>query len=418
MKDPRLALRLVLLLALAGAAGCDALLGAAPAEDSVLDGPIEGLSPAQLQTFLAGDEAFSTFFTAADGLGPVFNAPACVSCHAGDGKGHPGNNLIRFGRGDSSDATAFDYLPQLGGPQLQDRAIPGYAAEALPPGVATSVRSGPVASGLGLVEAVPAEQILALADPDDRDGDGISGRANFVLPPPFVPAPAGCACAGCKPTAAGCKLLGRFGRKAAQVNLLQQTVGALHDDMGLTTEQLPQDVYNPVLGGPSGDPAPDPEVPSSTVSGLVFYLQTLRPPPRRDREQAQVVRGDALFRQVGCAACHTPELRSGPSAVAALRDRPVPLYSDLLLHDLGARLADQYPEGEATGSEWRTTPLWGLGAIKNLLGGEEFYLHDGRARTLLQAIELHGGEAQRSADAFAALPKADQEALLAFLRSL
>lgn len=397
--------------------GC-AALGAEPDPDSILDGPIDGLSGPQLRTFLAGDAVFATAFTPVDGLGPVFNAPSCVSCHPGDGKGHPAANLTRFGRGDGADAATFDYLPLLGGPQLQDRAIPGYVAEVLPARVATSVRSGPAVTGLGLIETIPAEDILRRADPDDQDGDGISGRGNFVLPPPFITAPAECTCAGCKQTPAGCRLLGRFGRKAAQVNLLQQTVGALHDDMGLTSEQLSQDVYNPTLGGPSGDEAPDPEVASSTVNNLVFYLRTLRPPPRRDQDQPQVQRGAALFQQVGCAACHTPELQSGDNPIAVLHRRPVPLYSDLLLHDLGSGLADQYPEGEANGNEWRTTPLWGLGVVKNLLGGEEFYLHDGRARTLREAITLHGGEAQRVTEAFTALPSPSQEDLLAFLRSL
>jgi CxxC motif-containing protein (DUF1111 family) len=398
--------------------GCDALLSPLPPDDEILEGPIDGLSPAQLRTFLHGDEAFSDLFTAERGLGPVFNAPSCERCHPGDGKGHPETNLTRFGRGAWDDAARFDYLPDLGGAQLQDRAIPGYVPEVLPAGVAVSVRSGPVVSGLGLLEAIPEEAILRLADPEDRDGDGISGRPNYVLVPPFLEAPAGCACPGCKMTPEGCKRLGRFGRKATAINLLQQTVGAYHQDMGLTTDQIIDDIYNPLTGGPSGDEVADPEVPSSTVQSVVFYLRTLRPPPRRGADEPQVQRGEALFGQIGCAACHVPVLQSGDSPIGPLHRQQVALYSDLLLHDLGDRLADHYPEGEATGREWRTTPLWGLGVVKNLLGGQEFYLHDGRARTLEEAITLHGGEAAHAAEQYGRLPSADREALLAFLRSL
>jgi CxxC motif-containing protein (DUF1111 family) len=399
-------------------AGCDALLGPLPPDDEILDGPIDGLSTAQLRTFLSGDAAFGDLFTGARGLGPVFNSTSCESCHTGDGKGHPGNNLTRFGRGDWRDALGFDYLPQLGGAQLQDRAIPGYVPEVLPDGVVTSVRSGPAVAGLGLIEAIPDEAILALADPDDRDGDGVRGRPNVVALPPVRDEPPGCACVGCKRTDAGCRRLGRFGRKATAVNLLQQTVTAYHEDMGLTTDLLPDDVYNPLLGGPNGDDVADPEVPSSTVQSLVFYLHTLRPPPRRGASEPAVLRGERLFAEIGCATCHVPALESGDSAIEPLRRQQVALYSDMLLHDLGEGLADHYPEGEATGREWRTTPLWGLGVIPNLLGGQEYYLHDGRARTIEAAVALHGGEAERSAGRFAALAAGERDDLLAFLRSL
>lgn len=398
---------------------CDALLSGAPDADAVLTRPIDGLSRPQLDAFLSGDEAFDDLFTAARGLGPIFNAPSCGTCHGGDGKGHPSHNLIRFGRGDASDAARFDYLTELGGAQLQDHAIPGYPPEVLPAAVATSVRSGPQVAGLGLIEAIPAEAILALADPDDRDGDGISGRANFVLAPAFVEPPgAACTCAGCMSTADGCRQLGRFGRKATAVTLQQQVVGAYHQDMGLTTEQHPQDLWNPQLGAPVGDGVPDPEIPAGVAASVVFYMHTLAPPPRRGADQPEVQGGERVFRAIGCAACHVPELRTGESPIAPLRDRPAAIYSDLLLHDMGDALADGYPEQQATGREWRTTPLWGLGLVPRLLGGQEFYLHDGRARTLEEAIRLHGGESQPSATRFTELSTADQRALLAFLRSL
>lgn len=398
--------------------GCGVLFSEVPPEDEVFEGPIEGLETAQLRSFLDGDEAFGEAFDASMGLGPVFNAQACITCHPGDGRGHPSTNLIRFGRGDSRDEAAFDYLPGLGGPQLQDRAIAGYVAETLPPAVAVSERSGPLAVGLGLLEAVPIETLLALADPDDADGDGIRGRLNHVLPPDFVDVPPACDCAGCKPTEAGCKVAGRFGRKATAVDLLHQTAGAYHADMGVTSDFFVDDVYNPLVGGPSGDNVADPEVSRDVVHNVAFYLRTLRPPVRRGAGDPQVLAGEALFGQHGCAACHVPTLQTGDHPIAALAHQTIAPYTDMLLHDLGPRLADGYPEGEATGSDWRTTPLWGLGIIEGQLGGQTFYLHDGRAQTLTEAILLHGGEAQSSTDAFAASSAADQEALLAFLRSL
>ncbi len=404
----------LLLLALSG---CDPLFSGLPDDAAIFDAPLDGLSPEQLRSFAAGDEAFGELFTAQTGLGPVFNAPSCETCHTGEGKSHPTFNLRRFGRGNPSDSSTFDYLPELGGAQLQDRAIPGYVAEILPEQVAVSERSGPIVVGLGLIEAIPAEAILSRVDPMDLDGDGLSGRANYVLPPDFVDTDGSCTCAACKPTPAGCKQLGRFGRKATAIGLLQQTVTAYHEDMGVMTDQLVNDVYNPQVGGPSGDFVADPEVASSTVSSVVFYLRTLRPPLRRGTGESDVQRGEGVFASIGCAGCHVPVLRSGPSAIAALNDRDVALYSDLLLHDLGPELADHYPEGEATGDEWRTTPLWGLGIVPNLLGGREFYLHDGRARSLEEAISLHGGEAQSSKQAFLASSSEDRSALLAFLRS-
>lgn len=406
------------LLKLSCLVGCDALLSPLPRDDEILEGPIEGLSGSQLRSFLAGDEAFGDLFTSERGLGPIFNATSCDSCHPGDGKGPPSLNLTRFGRGDAMDAARFDYLVELGGAQLQDRAIPGYRAEVLPAGVAVSQRAGPIVVGLGLIEAITEETLLQHEDPNDQDGDGISGRANYVPVPPFVNTPPGCSCTGCKLTTQGCLRLARFGRKATAIDLVQQTVTAYHEDMGLTTEQLPVDVWNPQVGAGTGDTVADPEVPASVVHSVVFYLRTLRAPSRRAADQPSVMQGERLFADLGCTACHIPSLRTGFSSLDVLREREVALYSDLLLHDMGDGLADYYPEGEATGREWRTTPLWGLGITPNLLGGQESYLHDGRARSLSEAIALHGGEAQRASDRFAALPVADRDALIVFLRSL
>lgn len=409
---------LTLVASLAFLNGCGALFSEEAGEDEIFDFPIDGLTDAQLTTFLAGDEAFGTFYTAEMGLGPVFNAPACKACHPGEGRGHPSFNFTRFGRGDGPDADSFDYLEELGGPQLQTHAIAGYPAETLPPDVESSVRTGPVVVGLGLLEAVPAETILALADPDDEDGDGISGRANYVVPPDFIEIDPTCSCIECKQTESGCKLMGRFGRKARSINLLHQAARALHDDIGITSDFFSEDVFNPLVGGPSGDAVPDPEVAADTLNSLTFYLRTLRPPMRRDAADAQVLKGEALFDDIGCTACHVAQLTTGPSSIEALANQPVAAYTDMLVHDMGSNLADGVPDEEASGSEWRTTPLWGIGIIDGQLGGDQFYMHDGRARTLDEAIILHGGEAAQSSAAFALLSASDREAVFAFLRSL
>lgn len=400
------------------ASGCDALWTDTPFEANVFDAPIDGLTEDQTRTFFAGDAAFGEAFSRETGLGPIFNAPSCTGCHPGEGRGHPSANLIRFGRGAADDVSGFDYLESLGGPQLQDHAIPGYAPEVLPPDVAVSERGGPIAVGLGLLEAVPAAAILAREDPDDLDGDGISGRANFVVLPDFLDAPDDCSCEGCRVSAGACKMLGRFGRKATAIDLLQQTVNAYHDDMGITSDRRPDDVFNPLVGDATGDEVSDPEIGSDVVNNVVFYLRTLRPPLRRAVADPEVRAGEALFTEIGCAVCHTPSLATGASPIAPLSFTSVDAYTDLLLHDMGQALADDFPEGEATGREWRTTPLWGLGIVASQLGGAAFYLHDGRARTLEDAIALHGGESLASAERFEALAEPDRRRLLTFLRSL
>ena len=409
---------LLTVVASLAASGCDALFSGLPDDAEVFDAPIEGLTGEQLAVFLAGDEAFARRFTPEEGLGPVFNARSCDDCHPAEGRGDPSFNLMRFGRGDPSSSDDFDYLEELGGPQLQDRAIPGYPAEVLPPNVAVSERGGPVTVGLGLLEAIPAATVLALADPDDVDGDGVSGRPNLVSPPSFADVPADCSCPACVAVEGDCLLLGRFGRKATAADLLQQTVEAYRNDMGVTSDQITEDIFNPLAGGPGGDHAPDPEVGSAEVANLVFYLRALRPPQRRNGDAAEVKRGAQRFDEIGCAACHITRLTTGPSPLGPLSHVEVAAYTDLLLHDMGPGLADDYPEGAASGREWRTTPLWGVGIVANVLGGHAYYLHDGRARTLREAVGWHGGEAEASRQAFESLDAGAQGDLLAFLRSL
>jgi CxxC motif-containing protein (DUF1111 family) len=389
--------------------GCSDLLTEAPADNEIFDGPIDGLTSVQLKTFLDGDEAFSEVFTVATGLGPIFNNTACVNCHPADGRAHPSTNLTRFGRDTGG---TFDYLLELGGPQLQNRSIPGYPAEILPASATgVSERGGPLAVGLGLVEAIPDATILANEDPNDTDGNGISGRASFVEAPNYLEL-------GPDKIVRGGKYLGRFGRKATAITLMQQTVGAYKNDIGISTDFDPVDIFNPIIGNRVGDNVPDPELSAETVQNVVFYLQTLRSPTRRNETDPTVLQGEQIFNQIGCAGCHIPEMQSGFSPIEPLAFKPVRLYSDLLLHDMGPALADHFPEGEATGTEWRTTPLWGIGIVENVLGGTPFYLHDGRTSDLREAIDVHLGEAEETRNRFFALAQQEQLAVIAFLKSL
>lgn len=379
---------------------CEKTFPSAPEDATLLDGPVEGLSNDQARQFLAGDKAFNAeIFTAATGLGPLFVATSCGSCHPGDGKGHPTNALIRFGQSDSSG----NQFLHLGGPQLQHRALPGYGPEQIPAGASFSKLLPPANTGLGFLEIVPDAEILALADPDDLDGDGISGRPNWVdLPGYLSPRPGAIAQHG--------KYIGRFGKKAAVYDLLQQTANAYNQDMGVTSTYAPFDTYSGV--------EIDPEVPNKTVEDVVFYLRTLKAPIARNTAKADVAAGKLLFEQSGCASCHMPTLRTGASRIAALEFREIAPYTDILLHDMGPELDDGYTEGSALSSEWRTPPLWGLGLSKNSQGGEYHLLHDGRANSIEAAILLHGGEGSGSRDRFKALSDAERRQLLAFLESL
>ncbi len=392
-----------LVAAAVGVAACNMLLTEAPADEDLFDAPLPGLTPEERQAFARGDAAFGERFSAATGLGPIFNNVSCADCHSGDGRGRPENALIRFSLG-------TDPAIELGGPQLQDRALPGAIPETLPEGVDHSVRLPPPVFGVGLIEAIPVEAILALADPDDADGDGISGRPNWVTPPAFVPESESGGGAGPQ--------LGRFSRKAQVSSLLQQVVEAYHQDIGITTDFQPDENFNPLAGGDplAADQVVDPELPTATVRAVIAYLRMLAPPapgestPRRER-------GRAVFEEIRCGACHVSEIMTGPSTIAALANRPVALYSDLLLHDMGDGLADNRPDGSADGKEWRTAPLWGLRIMRDFLNGDAFLLHDGRARSVEEAIELHGGEAAQAADAFRALGADDRAALLDFVES-
>jgi CxxC motif-containing protein (DUF1111 family) len=411
----------VIIIALLFLPGCNALLPSAPADDAVLDGPIDGLTPAQTAIFAEGDEEFNRTFSSGEGAGPMFVASACGSCHVGDGKGHPAFNLTRFGRMVDG---GFDPMRPLGGPQVQNRAVQRYIAEVVPTtATGVAVFTAPAVTGLGLLEAVDDTTLLRLADPDDLDADGISGRVQLLDESDLIVEVTSLDAVADEggPTRGvpiDGKFIGRFGKKGVTVNLLHQTVTAYHQDMGLTTDLVPQDLINRQVGAFASDDVPDPEVGSSTVSAVVFYLKTLRPPPRRNAADADVTAGESLFSQAGCARCHLPALRTGAAPVGPLNQVEFHPYTDLLLHDMGPELDDGYTEGIALTSEWRTAPLWGVGVAAASQGGRMHLLHDGRAPGFREAIELHGGEASASRAAFQAFTPAEQEQLFRFLESL
>ena len=411
-----------------------------------------GLTNEERRKFEIGDSFFTQNWVIApastearDGLGPTFNAQACSSCHTHDGRGAPPDPtgeearlglLLRLsvpGQHPETGAPLPD--PNYGG-QLQDRSVLGVPAEgdlkvsytavpgqyadgeefelrdpiyeivelafgSLSDDIQTSPRLAPQLIGAGLLEAVPEEAILALADPDDADGDGISGRANYVWD-----------------ARAATMSLGRFGWKANVPTVEQQIAGAFHGDIGITSAIHPDEncpaVQADCAAAPNGG---KPELSDSRLDSVTFYNRTLAVPAMRNPEDASVRKGYEMFGEIGCAACHTPTLQTGPSDIATLADQTIHPYTDLLLHDMGEGLADNRPDFAATGSEWRTPPLWGLGLIDDV-NGHRFLLHDGRARTIEEAILWHGGEAEAAKEAFRNLSSDEREDLLAFLEAL
>lgn len=395
---------------------------------------------------------------ASDGLGPYYNARACQDCHLKDGRGHtpegPDDSRVSmFLRlsvpGGETPAEITEWLatrpePTYGG-QLQDFAAPGQVAEgsmtvtytesavllpggtsvslrhpdyaianpghgALHPDVMISPRIAPQMIGLGLLEAIPAADILAAADPDDLNGDGISGRAQIIPSVEY-----------------GVPMLGRFGLKAGAPTVREQSAGAFAGDMGLSTPLHPDPWGDCTLSqaacraaphGQEDDARDGLEVDAESLDLVTFYSRNLGVPERRNVGNPQVLHGKELFYQLNCTDCHQPK-----HVTHRLEDQPeqsfqlIWPYTDLLLHDMGEGLADHRPEGRATGSEWKTPPLWGIGLTQQVSGHTQF-LHDGRARTLTEAILWHGGEAKGSRDGFAALSAVDRDAVIAFLESL
>ena len=305
----------------------------------------------------------------------------------------------RFGQVDS---TGNQFL-HLGGPQLQNRALPGYTTEQIPAGATFSKFTPPANTGLGFLELVSDADILAMADPNDANADGISGIPNYEYLPTFItPFQNAIPRNG--------KYIHRFGKKAAAYNLLHQTVNAYNQDIGITSTFQPKDVYTGLNI--------DPEVSDVTVHNVVFYLQTLKAPIQRNQNDPEVLEGKNLFIQTGCESCHWQTLKTGFSTIPALSNKSFHPYTDLLLHDMGPGLDDGYTEGSAKTSEWRTPPLWGLGLSPNSQGGQYFLLHDGRAKSIEEAILLHGGEGQQSKERFQQLSVQEKNSLIKFLKSL
>jgi len=379
---------------------CSKILPKLPADDEILDGPIEGLTSEQNRRFLRGDVAFNDeIFNQANGLGPLFVNNSCGSCHAGDGKGHPFTTLTRFGQ---SDTLGNNFL-HLGGPQLQHRSIIGFQAEQIPTGATFSNFTPPANTGLGFFEAVTDATLLSLSDEHDANGDGISGRPNWVTVPQYsLIRPGSIARNG--------KYIGRFGKKALVYDLLQQTVNAYNQDMGINSSYEHISTY-------TGQDA-DPEISNQTVQDVVFYLQTLKAPVQRNQNDPDVQAGRQLFINISCGKCHIPEMQTGNHPIAALSNKTFSPFTDLLLHDMGSALDDRYTEGSALTSEWRTPALWGLGLSQNSQGGQIFLMHDGRASSIEQAIALHGGEAQQSRQSFQQLNDSQKAQLIKFLKSL
>jgi len=437
-----------------------------PAEDDALSGgqatvfdtsrmayaqPMPGLTGAREDDFFVGNSIFNRGWIAApasvdafDGLGPTFNATNCSACHFKDGRGRPpvkpGESFLSMllrvsvpGRDDHGGPKA----DAIYGGQIQGNGIAGVPAEGreevtyvetvvtLPDGERVSLRKptyrvadpaygplptdamlsprvAPAVYGLGLLEAIPESTILARADAEDRDRDGISGRPNHVWNARL-----------------GRAMLGRFGWKANQPTIEQQVAGAFNGDIGITSSMFPNGdctaAEKECLAATSGG---SPELDDQLLASIVTYSHLLAVPARRHWKEPEVVRGRELFSSLGCTACHLATVKTGElDGFPELSQQTIHPYTDLLLHDMGEELSDHRPDFEATGAEWRTPPLWGIGLLATV-NRHTFLLHDGRARDLLEAIVWHGGEGRASRERFVNLNKADRNAVVAFLESL
>lgn len=397
---------------------------------------------------------------AADGLGPLYNARSCQRCHLKDGRGHPPNGpqdnavsmFLRLSIPPQNDeqremlaAHKVNVIPEpTYGTQLQDFAIPGLQAEGrmvidyteipvqladgetatlrrpdyriedlgygpLHPEVMISPRVTPQMIGLGLLEAIDEKDILAQADPEDKDGNGISGKANKVW-------------SGLNNKS----MLGRFGWKAGTPGINEQSQDAFNGDIGISVPLHPSGYgdctarQKECLAAANGNSEQfeNLEAPSKVLKLVSFYSRNLAVPARRGVDAPEVLAGKKIFYQIGCIQCHTPKYITRTDSIGAEQSHQLIWpYTDLLLHDMGEGLADNRPEGEASGSEWKTPPLWGIG-LTPMVNGHSFYLHDGRARNLLEAILWHGGEALAQRDAVINLKKDERQKLLRFVESL
>jgi CxxC motif-containing protein (DUF1111 family) len=356
-------------------------------------GSLPFLTNGQQHLVKQGSVVFQTVFTPATGLGPLFNASSCAECHEDPVVGGVGDEV-------ETHATAFhagvcDDLGRIGGPVIQDSMTPalqrrlGIEKEPVPTeATAIGRRTTPSLLGFGLLDAVPASALVALADPDDRDGDGISGRPNRL--------PDG--------------RIGRFGRKAQIATLREFTSGAFINEMGITSPQEPHEQTIRDTPLPTGvDPAPDPELGQAGLDAADAFVKLLPPPPPTLSSFVEL-QGRRLFATIGCTGCHVPVLQTGSNPVRALSNTTVSAYTDLLLHDMGPELAD-ICLGQAEPAEFRTEPLMGVQY-------KQAFLHDGRAPSIEAAIQLHAGEAAGARGRFLGLSPQEQVALLRFVSGL
>ncbi len=401
--------------------------------------PSSNLTGSAVDRHAAGDRAFEATFVSAPaavngGLGPIFNNTSCEACHPANGRsqqilahistpglganGQPrpvdgfGTSLEEraiFGFENEADlnVTYRDSTVSLSGGETVTLRVPSYsvanAYRPFPANAQVSPRAALPVFGLGLLEAIPAATLRRWADEQAADGDAVSGEVNEVWNRIEQE-----------------MQIGRFGWKALEPSLREQTASAYYLDMGITSPLRPTESS---AGQPPHEEADsldnDPEVRRETVEEATFYVQTLGVPSRRNTDDPRVQRGEELFGKVGCATCHRPKATSGSfDAVPSVENQRFAPYTDLLLHDMGPGLSDGRPVFEASGREWRTPPLWGLG-LRELAQGHNTLLHDGRARTIREAILWHGGEAAPARERFRTkLSKEEREALIDFLKSL
>ncbi len=404
----------------------------------------------KIREFTFGNRLFNTNWVVApssttkfDGLGPTFNRVSCSACHTFDGRGRPPEEgkrmesmLVRISLPGQGEHGGVVPHPSYGD-QINDRSIPGVPAEGrvtvyysqsqgqYPDGtryalrvpryefddlafgplgkdILFSPRVAPAVFGLGLLEAVNEATILQFAHDQQGHPDGVSGKPNYVWD-----------VVERKPK------IGRFGWKANRPSIAEQNAGALLGDLGITNPIFPKenitDVQVAAKAAPTGG---TPELDEDFFAKLVFYSRTLGVPARRDVDNPQVIEGEKTFKRIGCTACHIPTMTTGNDAeVPQLANQTIHPYTDLLLHDMGDGLADGRPDFQASGNEWRTPPLWGIGLVKTV-NKHTFFLHDGRARNLEEAILWHGGEANISKTRFKQLTQVKRDAVLRFLESL
>lgn len=404
--------------------------------------PASNLSSSNLLRHLDGDAHFEANFVTgpADinpGLGSIFNNSSCINCHPRDGRsGFPQDLTSRSGFFLRTSIAGTDAHgapnPTPGfGFQLQNQAIFGYEPEVrfkvtyteitetladgtqvqlrkptysvydayipFPAGAMLSPRLAPPVFGLGLLEAIPESQILAWADENDADGDGISGKPNYVWDPSVQKT-----------------VLGRFGWKANN-SLLAQNAGAYNQDMGVTNYVMP--VESSFGQSQYYSYTDEPEITNDVLDDVTFYTRTLGVPAMRNTDDPNVINGAKIFDRLDCAKCHIPKATSGSFDVAEVANQTFYAYTDMLLHDMGDDLGDGRPDFLATGNEWKTRPLWGIG-MTDLVNGHTHFLHDGRARNITEAILWHGGEGENAKEQFKELSTNDRNDLLKFLNSL